>query len=273
MKSAVAGHPPVPRGLLFEVSDGVATLTLNRPEALNALDADLRAELRGALDRVETDAAIRAVILTANGRGFCAGQDLRERASAYAAGAAPTLGPALRDEYNPLILAMRQLAKPIVGAINGIAAGAGCSLALACDLRVCSERASFLQAFVRVGLVPDSGSSFFLPRLVGMARAAEMIFLGEPLPAAEAERIGLVNRVVPHDDLLRAARELALKLANLPTTAIGQAKRQLNLSLQSGLEAVLDEEATGQALASQTQDHLEGVRAFLEKRAPRFIGR
>src|SRR5690242_7638952 len=163
--------------LLFETANGVATVTLNRPDVLNALDAEMRRELTAAFAQIEADPAVRAVVLAANGRGFCAGQDLRERSDAYASGQAPVLGETLRQEYNPLILAMRGLPKPIVGAINGVAAGAGCSLALACDLRIAADNASFLQAFVRIGLVPDSGSSFFLPQLIGMARAAEMMFL------------------------------------------------------------------------------------------------
>ncbi len=259
--------------LLFAVVDGVATITLNRPAVLNAFDAELRSELAAAFAEAERDDAVRAVILTGAGRGFSAGQDLRERLEPYQAGQAPVLGETLRREYNPLIMAMRRLPKPIVGAINGVAAGAGCSLALACDLRVASSQASFLQAFVRIGLVPDSGSSFFLPRLIGLARAAEMMFLAEPVPADRALELGLVNRVVPPDQLLPAAHELALKLAQLPTKAIGQAKRQLNLALSASLEAVLEEEAAGQAMASQTRDHLEGVRAFLEKRTPKFIGK
>jgi 2-(1,2-epoxy-1,2-dihydrophenyl)acetyl-CoA isomerase len=258
--------------LLFEVANGVATVTLNRPDVLNAFNPDMRRELREAFTAIDNDAETRAVVLTAAGRGFCAGQDLKERQAAYAAGQAPLLGETLRHEYNPLILAMRHLAKPIIGAVNGVAAGAGCSLALACDLRVASDQASFLQAFVRIGLVPDSGSSFFLPQLIGMARAAEMMFLAEPVPAARALELGLVNRVVPHEQLLPAAMELASKLAAMPTMAIGQAKRQLNLALSAGLEAVLEEEAAGQAMASQTHDHLEGVRAFLEKRPANFTG-
>ncbi|HEX6512865.1 MAG TPA: enoyl-CoA hydratase-related protein [Chloroflexota bacterium] len=259
--------------LLFDLAGGVATITLNRPDVLNAFNADMRRDLTEALAAAEGDDSVRAVILAAAGRGFSAGQDLRERVVSYEAGQPPVLGETLRQEYNPLILAMRRLPKPIVGAINGVAAGAGCSLALACDLRVASDQAAFLQAFVRIGLVPDSGSSFFLPQLIGMARAAELMFLAEPLPAARALELGLVNRVVPPDQLMDAARELACKLAALPTKAIGQAKRQLNLALSSGLEAVLDEEADGQAMASQTHDHLEGVKAFLEKRPPNFTGR
>jgi 2-(1,2-epoxy-1,2-dihydrophenyl)acetyl-CoA isomerase len=258
--------------LLFEQANGVATLTLNRPHVMNAFNADMRRELAEAVAQIEADPGIRAVIVTATGRGFCAGQDLRERIESYEAGQAPVLGETLRQEYNPLILAMRRLPKPIVGAINGMAAGAGCSLALACDLRIASEQASFLQAFVRVGLVPDSGSSFFLPRLIGMARAAEMMFLAEPVNAAKALEIGLVNQVVPHGELLAQAGAVAARLADLPTRAIGQAKRQLNLALSGSLEAVLEEEASGQAMASQTRDHMEGVRAFLDKRQPKFEG-
>ena len=258
--------------ILIEQAAGVVTITLNRPAVLNAFNAQMRSELLGAFRDVAADDTARAVILTAAGRGFCAGQDLRERPADYQAGQPPVLGETLRQEYNPLILAMRTLPKPIVGAINGVAAGAGCSLALACDLRVASEEASFLQAFVRIGLVPDSGSSFFLPRLIGMARAAEMMFLAEPIPAQRALELGLVNRVVPPDQLLPAARELAVRLAELPTKAIGQTKRQLNLALAGSLEVVLEEEAAGQAMASQTHDHLEGVRAFLEKRNPQFNG-
>jgi 2-(1,2-epoxy-1,2-dihydrophenyl)acetyl-CoA isomerase len=259
--------------LLFDAADGVATVTLNRPDVLNAFNADMRRELRRVFETVGGDDTVRAVVLTAAGRGFCAGQDLRERLGSYEQGQAPVLGETLRREYNPLIMAMRELPKPIVGAINGVAAGAGCSLALACDLRVASEQASFLQAFVRIGLVPDSGSSFFLPQLIGMARAAEMMFLAEPVSPARALELGLVTQVVPADQLVTASRELARKLAQLPTKAIGQAKRQLNLALSAGLEAVLEEEAEGQAMASQTHDHLEGVHAFLAKREPRFTGR
>lgn len=259
--------------VIIDISEGVATLTLNRPDVLNAFNVVMRRELCEAFEQIEADSTIRAVLLTGVGRAFSAGQDLKERLDGYRSGHVPVLGETLRQEYNPLILSMRRLPKPIVGAINGVAAGAGCSLALACDLRIAAANASFLQAFVRIGLVPDSGSSFFLPQLIGPARAAEMMFLAEPVPAERAEAIGLVNRVVPAEQLMAAAREMALSLATLPTAAIGQAKRQLNLGLSAGLEAVLDEEANGQAMASQTQDHLEGVRAFLDKRTPNFVGR
>ncbi|MBV8083390.1 MAG: enoyl-CoA hydratase/isomerase family protein [Chloroflexi bacterium] len=259
--------------ILYGADNGVATLTMNRPEALNALTSLMRRELLAAVQEAGRDASVRAVILTGAGRAFCAGQDLKERAPAYEQGATPVLGSTLRDEYNPLVLAMRNLPKPIVGAVNGVAAGAGCSLALACDLRIASSSASFMQAFVKIGLVPDSGSSFFLPHLVGYARAAEMMFLGDGLPADRAEELGLVNRVVPAEELATAAQELAGRLAQLPTVAIGQTKRQLNRGLSGSLEDVLEEEERGQELASQTADHLEGVRAFLEKRPPRFTGK
>ncbi|MDE3074318.1 MAG: enoyl-CoA hydratase/isomerase family protein [Chloroflexota bacterium] len=258
--------------LLYEVGDAVATLTLNRPNVLNALNCEMRAELMSAFDRAAADEGVRAVLLTGSGRGFCAGQDLGERRDDFLAGRVPPLGPTLEDEYNPLVRAMRGMPKPIVAAVNGVAAGAGCSLALACDLRICADTASFLQAFVNIGLVPDSGSSFLLPRLVGMARAAEMMFLGQAVDASEAARIGLVNSVVPADQLPASSRALAVRLAQLPTKAIGQMKRQLNLALEGGLDAVLAEEAAGQDMAGRTADHLEGVTAFLQKRQPRFVG-
>jgi len=259
--------------ILFEVDNAVATITLNRPDVLNALTSEMRRELLAAFQDIEQDTDVRAVILTGAGRGFCPGQDLRDMGGGAPAGQAPQLRNTLRDEYNPLILAMRRLPKPIVGAINGVAAGAGCSLALACDLRLAADSASFLQAFIKIGLVPDSGSSFFLPYLIGPARAAEMVFLAEPVKADQALAMGLVNRVVPLPKLMAEARELANRLAQLPTVAIGQAKRQLNLALSADLETVLEEEARGQQLASATADHKEGVAAFLEKRPPNFQGR
>jgi len=258
--------------IVYCVDAGVATITLNRPDVLNSFTSKMRAELRDAFDQVAGDSSARAIVLTGAGRAFSAGQDLRERSAAYQSGSAPVLGETLRQEYNPLILAMRNLPKPIVGAVKGIAAGAGCSLALACDLRIASDSASFLQAFTKIGLVPDSGSSFFLPRLIGPARAAEMVFLAEPVSANDALAMGLINRVVPASQLLAAALALAARLAQLPTAAIGQAKRQLNQALTAPLEQVLEAEAEGQAFASQTHDHFEGVDAFLQKRSPEFTG-
>jgi 2-(1,2-epoxy-1,2-dihydrophenyl)acetyl-CoA isomerase len=259
--------------ILYEVSDGVATLTLNRPQVLNAVTQRMLKELGDAMRQVERDAEVRAVILTGAGRAFCTGQDLQAIREAYTAGGgAPAFGDMLRKGYNPLILRMRTLEKPVLAAVNGAAAGAGCSLALACDVILASEAASFIQVFVRVGLVPDCGSLFFLPRLVGFARAMELCLRGEGVCARDAERIGLVNRVVPPEDLLKTAREWAVRLAQGPGKAIGLIKRGLNRSLASDLERMLEVEAQLQEIAGGTRDHREGVLAFLEKRPPKFSG-
>ncbi len=257
----------------YEVSEGVATLTLNRPDVLNAVTEQMLTELADAIKQVKRDAAVRAVILTGDGRAFCAGQDLQSIRDGYTGGGSPpAFGNLLRKGYNPLILRMRNMEKPVLAAVNGVAAGAGCSLALACDLVLASDTAKFMQVFVRVGLVPDSGSLFFLPRLVGFARAMELCLRGEAVSAQDAERIGLVNRVVPQADLLKTAREWMIGLATGPGKAIGLIKRGLNRSLGSDLETMLEVEAQLQEIAGRTQDHREGVLAFLEKRAPKFSG-
>ncbi len=252
----------------YGVADAVATITLDRPEALNALTVQAKLDLLGAFREVARDRTVRAVVLTGAGRAFCAGQDLRERLEP---GVAP-LAVELRERYNPIIRQMRTLDQPIVGAINGAAAGAGASLAFACDVRVASELAAFRIAFGRIGLVPDSGATWFLPRLVGPARAAEMALLDEPLSAADAERIGLVARVVPPDSLMSEARAVALRLAALAPKALALTKHALDRSWTLGLDAVLDDEAVRQGIAGATADHREGLSAFLEKRPPRFRG-
>lgn len=254
--------------VLRDASDGILTLTLNRPDALNSFTVGMKEELLAAFKAAARERDTRVVILTGAGRAFSAGQDLKER---QAPGVAD-LGTELRTRYNPIVLAMRRLEKPIIGAINGVAAGAGISIALACDIRLASDRASFIEVFSRVGLVPDTGSTWFLPRLVGPARAAEMIFTAEPVDAATAERIGLVNRVVPADQLMDEARVLARKLAAAPPLALALAKRALNRALDSGLENALEYEAQLQSIAGRSSDHVEGVAAFVEKRAPRFTG-
>ncbi len=254
--------------LRYEVADAIATLTLNRPEARNALDAALKRELLAAIRAAGRDREVRVLVLTGSGAAFCAGQDLREASGPDA----PPLSAVLRETYNPLILAMRRLDKPIVGAVNGVAAGAGLALALACDLRIAADSATFVLAFGRVGLVPDSGSTWFLPRLVGPARAAELALMGDPLTAADAERWGLVNRVVPADELAEASRAIAARLAAGAPRAMALTKRALNRSLEAGLEAQLEDEAALQGIAGRTADHREGVAAFLEKRPPRFTG-
>jgi 2-(1,2-epoxy-1,2-dihydrophenyl)acetyl-CoA isomerase len=254
--------------LLRDTDDGILTLTLNRPDALNSFTVAMKEELLAALRAAARERSVRVVVLTGAGRAFSAGQDLKERQSPGVA----DLGTELRVRYNPIVLAMRRLEKPVIGAINGVAAGAGCSIALACDIRLASERASFIEVFGRVGLVPDTGSTWFLPRLVGPARAAEMIFTAEPVDAATAERIGLVNRVVPAEQLMDEARTLARKLAAAPPLALALAKRALNRALESGLEDALEYEAQLQSIAGRSRDHVEGVAAFVEKRAPRFTG-
>lgn len=254
--------------VLRDAVDGVLTVTLNRPDALNAFNIEMKGALLAAFKDAARDRSVRVVVLTGVGRAFSAGQDLKER---QAPGAAD-LGTELRTRYNPLILAMRRLEKPIIGAINGVAAGAGLSVALACDLRIASEAASFIEVFGRVGLVPDSGSTWFLPRLVGPARAAEMIFTTDPVDAATAERIGLVNRVVPADRLKDEANSMAVKLAGSAPLALALAKRALNRALESGLDEALEYEAQLQSIAGRSQDHAEGVAAFVEKRPARFTG-
>ena len=254
--------------LRLEVADRVATITLDRADALNALTVPLKEELLAALARVGADPAIGAVVLTGAGRAFCAGQDLRERLEP---GAAP-LEIEIRERYNPIILAMRRLEKPIVGAINGIAAGAGASLAFACDVRIAAEGASFLLAFARVGLVPDSGATWLLPRLVGAAKAAELALTGEALSAADAERLGLVARVVPAESVVTEAQAMAARLGSMAPRAVALTKRALESSWTASLEEQLELEAELQGIAGATTDHAEGIAAFMEKRPPRFTG-
>ena len=261
---------PPDETVLVEVDEGsgVATVTMNRPEALNALTVPMKQALLAAFRRLERENAARALILTGAGRAFCAGQDLRERLEPDAA----PLGVEVRERYNPIIRAMRASTKPIVGAINGVAAGAGASLAMACDLRIASEAASFALAFGRVGLVPDSGATWFLPRLVGATRAAELALLNEPVPAADALRIGLVGRMVPAEELATEARAVAERLAAGAPKAIALTKRALDSAWERDLDAALEYEAHLQDMAGRTKDHAEGMAAFLEKRPPRFTG-
>lgn len=259
---------PVFESLRYELADGVATITLDRPDALNSFDRRLKEELLAALKAVERDRAVRAVILTGAGRAFSAGQDLKERQGADV----PDLGTELRERYNPIVLAMRRLEKPIIGAVNGVAAGAGCSIALACDLRIAADTASFIVVFGRVGLVPDTGLTWVLPRLVGLARAAELAFTTDPVDAPTAERWGLVNRVVPADSLMDEARALATRLAASAPLALALAKRGFQHALDSDLAEALEFEAQLQTIAGRSSDYVEGVAAFVEKRPARFTG-
>ena len=254
--------------VLREVSAGVLTLTLNRPDALNSFTVEMKEALLSALKDAARDSEVRAIVLTGAGRAFSAGQDLKERQGPDVA----DLGTELRLRYNPIVLAMRRLEKPIIGAINGVAAGAGISVALACDIVIAAENATFIEAFSRVGLVPDTGSTWFLPRLVGSARAAEMMFTADPVDAPTAERIGLINRVVPAEKLIDEATALARRLAMAAPIALALAKRALNRTFESNLEQALDYEAQLQSIAGRSADHKEGVAAFVEKRQPTFRG-
>jgi len=256
--------------VLFEHDDatGVSTITLNRPEALNALTVPMKRALLAAFESVAARRDTRSVILTGAGRAFCAGQDLRERLEP---GAAP-LGEEVRERYNPIVRAMTGLDKPIVAAVNGVAAGAGASLAIAADIRIAADTASFALAFGRVGLVPDSGATWLLPRLVGLTRAAEIALLNEPVSGPEAVRLGLIGRVVPADQLPAAAREIAERLAAGAPRALALTKRALLAAWDGDLDAALEREAALQDEAGRTKDHAEGMAAFLEKRPPRFTG-
>jgi 2-(1,2-epoxy-1,2-dihydrophenyl)acetyl-CoA isomerase len=258
--------------LLVTVVGGVATLTLNRPDRLNALTAGLHEDLRAALDRAASDEAIRALLITGAGRGFCAGQDLSERRAA-ARDPRRDLGQGIERYYNPLIRRLRSLEKPVIAAVNGVAAGAGVGLALACDIVIAAQSASFIEAFSRIGLVPDAGNTWFLPRLVGTARAMAMALTGEAVSAERAATWGLIWKAVPDDALMTEARELAQRLAQGPTRALGLTKRALNRSSTNGLDAQLDLERDLQREVGFGEDYREGVAAFLEKRPPRFNGR
>jgi 2-(1,2-epoxy-1,2-dihydrophenyl)acetyl-CoA isomerase len=250
-----------------DLAEGVATITLNRPDALNALNATMRRELLAAFKAAGRDEATRAVVLTGEGRGFCSGADLRggDAERAYRR--------IVTDEYNPLVTAIRELPKPVIAAVNGVVAGAGVSLALACDLVYASDDARFIPAFVRIGLVPDSGLSRALVRALGRQRAAHLIFTGEPMSAAEAHAAGLVNAVVPAAELRATVDDVASRLAAGPTRAHAYAKRLINLAEDATLAESLAAEAALQELAGRTDDHAEGVAAFGEKRDPRFSGR
>jgi 2-(1,2-epoxy-1,2-dihydrophenyl)acetyl-CoA isomerase len=254
----------------YELSGAVATVTLNRPEALNSLTVEMKVALREALERAGADRNVRAVVLTGAGRGFCVGQDLREHADALAGGDAAL--NTVRDHYNPIVHALADMPKPVVAAVNGAAAGAGASLAFACDFRLAADNASFMMAFARVGLGPDTGASWTLQRLVGYGRAAAMLMLAEPISAEQALEMGLVNGVVAADGLAAAAAELAAKLAAGPTVAYAGIKRALATAAASDLRTALEAEAAVQATCGQTADHRNATEAFLDKRPATFQG-
>jgi 2-(1,2-epoxy-1,2-dihydrophenyl)acetyl-CoA isomerase len=255
--------------LLDSLEAGVLTLTLNRPERMNALNIPLQEALGRAVQRATADDDCRVVMLTGAGKGFCAGADLSDRAMALGEGRLD-LGELLEKRYNPLIRAMRSLPKPIVCAVNGAAAGAGANLALACDIVLAAKSAKFLQAFARIGLVPDVGGTWILPRLVGDARARALMMLADPVGAEEAAAWGMIYRAVDDDQLMGQAREIAGRLAAGPTRAYGLMKRAFAASFVNSLDAQLDLERDLQREAGGTDDFVEGVRAFLEKRQANF---
>ena len=253
--------------VVSEERSGYRKLVLNRPERLNAFDAGMHRALRSALEAAAADPGCRALLLTGSGRAFCAGQDLAE-----AAGLAD-LRHTLESWYNPLVRQLRALPLPVVCAVNGIAAGAGANIALACDIVLAARSAKFTQAFVKIGLIPDSGGTFFLPRLIGEARTRALAMLGEPISAAQAEQWGLIWKCVDDDRLMAEAEALAAHLATQPTAAVALIKRALDASASNDLDAQLALEAALQAEAGRTPDYAEGVRAFREKRPAQFVGR
>lgn len=255
--------------LKYSLEGGVATVTLNRPEVYNALNDEITFELQDALKAVSKDERVRVLVLTGEGKAFCSGQDLKSSSSQPNR----SFMDSLHKRYNPIIRAMRSLPKTIVCRLNGVAAGAGCSIALACDIIVAAEEATLIEVFVNIGLVPDSGSSYFLPRLIGNAKAFELCAMGNKIKASEAAQMGLINKVVPVDQLDRAVGEYTTYFASAPTKAIGLIKKMIQKSANSTLDEMLDYEAYCQEIAGRTEDHHEGVKAFTEKRKPNFAGK
>lgn len=255
--------------LLYQNTNGVLTITMNRPESYNAFNEQMKKDMNDAFKEAEKDSSVRCIVLRGAGeKAFCSGQDLKEHQ-----GSKRSLKDSLEKSYNPLIRRIRGIEKPVIAMINGVAAGAGCSVALACDMRIMSGEAYMLQAFVNIGLVPDNGAHWFLPRLAGMTRAFEYAATGRKIPAEECLQAGLVNRVVKPSELESVTMELAVSFAKAPTRAIGLMKRTFNKALQCDLDALLDYEAYIQQIASETEDAKEGVKAFVEKRKPEFKGK
>lgn len=253
--------------ITYEIKEGVAWLTLNRPDKLNAFIAQMNREIKKAIQSASKDESVRCVVITGEGRAFCSGQDLSEVTEDM------DHGQVLREHYGPMIMQIRQCEKPIIAAINGVAAGAGFSLALACDFRLISERASLVNAFIHVGLIPDSGNLYYLSQLVGVAKAAELAILGEKIGAQEAVEIGLATRLIETDSWDDEVTKFATRLASMPTKAITLIKQSLKDVDSLSFEQYLEKEAQGQRIAGLSKDHREGVTAFMEKRKPQFQGK
>lgn len=255
----------------FSVENGVAELTLNRPDSLNSFNQQMHAEVREAMQRVIDEPEIRCLLLTGNGRGFCAGQDLGDRAVS-SDGEAPDLGESVEKNYNPLIRSIMNLPKPVICAVNGVAAGAGANIALACDIVLAARSASFIQAFCKLGLVPDSGGTWNLPRAVGLPRARGLALLGDKLPAEKAEAWGLIWQCVDDEALMDEARKMAAHLATQPTKGLGRIKQMLNAATAHDLDTELEAERAAMQELGRSADYAEGVAAFMEKRKPEFKG-
>lgn len=253
--------------IVVEIKDQVALLTLHRPDKFNAFDREMALRLQQELDSCQAS-AIRAIIITGSGKAFCAGQDLGEVVDPNG----PGMARILKEHYNPIVTRIRQLNKPVIAAVNGVAAGAGANLALCTDITIAAESASFIQAFSKIGLVPDTGGSYFLPRLIGLQRATALMMSAEKVTATEAAAMGMIWKAVPDGELLQQALKLGQQLATMPTTALGLIKQQLNRSYENTLEQQLALEDQLQQKAASTSDFREGVQAFLDKRAPRFTG-
>ncbi|MCS0790179.1 enoyl-CoA hydratase-related protein [Cytobacillus pseudoceanisediminis] len=251
----------------YEVANGVAWISLNRPDKLNAFTEQLNKEVQQSIKQASRDKEVRCLVITGEGRAFCSGQDLQ--------GVNEDMdhGEVLRQFYNPMVLELHKCKKPVIAAVNGVAAGAGMSLALACDFRLLSDKASFLEAFIHVGLVPDAGNLYFLPKLIGHAKAMELAVLGEKVNAQEAKELGLATKVIPMEKWQDEITAFAERLASMPTAAIAIIKKNLKASWESTLEECLERDAQGQRLAGLTLDHKEGVAAFMQKRKPVFQGK
>jgi 2-(1,2-epoxy-1,2-dihydrophenyl)acetyl-CoA isomerase len=255
--------------ILINTEGGVQTITLNRPEVFNSFNQSMGRAFQAALDEAAADESVRCVVITGAGKAFCAGQDLKE----VTAPDAPDFTVIVEQTYNESIRRIRSMEKPVIGAVNGVAAGAGANIALACDLTIAKQSAPFIQAFSKIGLIPDSGGTWMLPRLIGMQRAAALTFFGDKLPAEQAVAMGLIYSAVPDEEFETAVTELAKRLAAMPTRGLGLTKKAFNLGWENELSAHLTLERDLQMEASQTADYAEGVAAFLEKRKPSFTGK